>query len=52
MSTSAGKGAGALVPVDGALVTVLPQPEITTLVIVATVSTAVLRKWRLMSVSR
>jgi hypothetical protein len=37
--------AGALVLVDGALVAVLPQPEITTLVITAAVSRAVLRKW-------
>ena len=37
--------AAALVPVDGALVPVLPQPQITTLVIVAAVSRAVMRKW-------
>ena len=37
--------AAGLVPVDGALVPVLPQPQITTLVIVAAVSRAVMRKW-------
>jgi hypothetical protein len=31
--------------VDGALVPVLPQPQIITLVIAATVSRAVMRKW-------
>jgi hypothetical protein len=37
--------AAALVPVDGALVPVLPQPQIITLMIAAAVSRAVTRKW-------
>jgi len=37
--------AAALAPVDGALAAVLPQPEITRLVIAAAMRRAVLRKW-------
>ena len=43
--------AGAFVPVDGALVAVLPQPEIIRPVIAAAVSRAVLRKWVCMKIT-